>query len=242
MKLEAKEIYGPIIQGYPLSWYRLAHTFQKAIRCRKMFKLQEKQVLEMKQLWKNFKNTCSGLSTMNIHRKDWCWSSNTLATWCRESTLWKRPWCWERLRAGKEGDDRGWDGWMASPTQWAWVWANSGRQWRTGKPGALQFMGSQRVNHDQMTQQNKTIHQGVNISYQSCVALGWNHQSLCILHRSLDTGRSNDIGKGSFWRLRQTLKEMTAGGCLMTTPLAAELSPSLKANLDGSSLNLPHVA
>ena len=116
MKLEAKEIYGPIIQGYPLSWYRLAHTFQKAIRCRKMFKLQEKQILEMKQLWKNFKNTCSGLSTMNIHRKDWCWSSNTLATWCRESTLWKRPWCWERLRAGKEGDDRGWDGWMASPT------------------------------------------------------------------------------------------------------------------------------
>ena len=46
------------------------------------------------------------------------WNSNTLATWCEELTHLKRPWCWERLRAGGEGDDRGWDGWMASPTQW----------------------------------------------------------------------------------------------------------------------------
>ena len=50
-----------------------------------------------------------------------------LATWCKEQTHWKRPWCWERLRAGGEGSHRGWDGWMASPTQWTWVWANSGR-------------------------------------------------------------------------------------------------------------------
>ena len=59
-------------------------------------------------------------SVLNIHWKDWCWSwnSNTLATWCEELTHLKRPWCWERLRAGGEGDDRGWDGWMASPTQW----------------------------------------------------------------------------------------------------------------------------
>ena len=60
--------------------------------------------------------------------KDWCWSSNTLATWCQELTHWKRPWCWERLKAGGEGDDRRWDGWMASPTQWTWVWVNS-RSW-----------------------------------------------------------------------------------------------------------------
>ena len=62
---------------------------------------------------------------------DWCWSwnSNTLVPWCKELTHWKRPWCWERLRAGGEGDDRGWDGWMASPTQWTWVWVNSG-SWR----------------------------------------------------------------------------------------------------------------
>ena len=53
---------------------------------------------------------------------NWSWSSNTLATWCEKLTLWKRPWCWERLKAEGEGDDRGWDGWMASPTRWAWVW------------------------------------------------------------------------------------------------------------------------
>ena len=73
------------------------------------------------------------------------WNSNTLATWCEELTHWKRPWCWERLKAEGEGDDRGWDGWMASLTQWIWVWASSGNWWRTGKPGMLQSMGSQRV-------------------------------------------------------------------------------------------------
>ena len=68
------------------------------------------------------------------------------------ASMGKRPWCWERLRAG-EGGDRGWDGWMASPTQWTWVWANSGRQW-TGKPGVLQSMGSQRVEQDRATEQH----------------------------------------------------------------------------------------
>ena len=59
-------------------------------------------------------------SVLGVHWKDWCWSwnSNTLATWWEELTHWERPWCWERLKAGGEGDDRGWDGWMASPTQW----------------------------------------------------------------------------------------------------------------------------
>ena len=70
-------------------------------------------------------------SDLSVHWKEWCWrgNSNTLATWCKELTQWKRPWCWERLKAGGEGDDRGWDGWMASPTQWTWVWANSGSWW-----------------------------------------------------------------------------------------------------------------
>ena len=54
----------------------------------------------------------------------------------------KRPWCWERLKAGEEGDDRGWDGWMASPTRWTWVWASSGSGWWAGKPGVLQSTGS----------------------------------------------------------------------------------------------------
>ena len=94
-------------------------------------------------------------STLNIHWKDWCWSwsSNILATWCKESIHWKRPWCWGRLRAGGEGDVRGQDGWMASLTQRTWVWANSGRWWRTGKPGVLQSQGLQRVRHDWATEQ-----------------------------------------------------------------------------------------
>ena len=67
-------------------------------------------------------------AALNIHWKDWWWSwnSNTLATWCKELTPWKRPWYWERLKVGGERDDRGWDGWMASPTQWASVWVKSG--------------------------------------------------------------------------------------------------------------------
>ena len=73
-------------------------------------------------------------SVLNLHWKDWCWSwnFNPLATWCEELTHLKRPWCWERLRAGGEWDDRGWDGWMASPTQWTWVWVNLGSWWWTG--------------------------------------------------------------------------------------------------------------
>ena len=68
-------------------------------------------------------------------------------------THWKRLWCWERLKAGEEGDNRRWDGWMASLTQWTWVWANCRRRWWSGKPGMLQPMGSQRLRHDFMTEQ-----------------------------------------------------------------------------------------
>ena len=87
----------------------------------------------------------------------WSWNSNTLATWCEELIHWKRPWCWERLRAGREGDNRGgWDGWMVSWTQWTWVWVISGCWWWTGKPGVLQSMGSQRVGHNWTTELNWT--------------------------------------------------------------------------------------
>ena len=79
---------------------------------------------------------------------------NTLATSREELTHRKRPWCWEGLRAGGEGDDRRWDGWMASLTQWTWVWVNSRSWWWTGRPGVLQFMGSQRVGHDWATELN----------------------------------------------------------------------------------------
>ena len=79
------------------------------------------------------------ISPGGIHWKDWCWSwnSNTLATWCKGLSHLKRPWCWERLKVGGEGDNRGWDGRMASPTQWTWVWVDSGSWWWTGRPGVL---------------------------------------------------------------------------------------------------------
>ena len=84
-------------------------------------------------------------------------NSNTLATWCKELIHWKRPWCWERLKARGEGDDRGWDGWMASPTWWTWIWASSGSWWWTGKPGVLQSMGLQTVRHNLVTEQQQQL-------------------------------------------------------------------------------------
>ena len=92
--------------------------------------------------------------------KDWCWSwnSNALATWCEELTLLKRLWCWKWLRAGREGDDREWDGWMESSTQWKWVWVDSRSWWWTGRPGVLWFMGLQRVGYDWATELNWTSH------------------------------------------------------------------------------------
>ena len=94
-------------------------------------------------------------SILNIYWKDWCWSwnSNNVATWCEELTHWKRPWCWERLKAGGEGEDRGWDGWMASLTQWTWVWVNSGDGERQGSLLCCSPWGSQRAGHDWATGQ-----------------------------------------------------------------------------------------
>ena len=94
-------------------------------------------------------------STLNIHWKDWCWSwsSNTSAIWCKEPAHWKRPWCWGKFRAGGEGGNWGWDSLLASPTQWTWIWPNSGRYWKTGKPGVLWSMGLQRVKKDLVTKQ-----------------------------------------------------------------------------------------
>ena len=95
----------------------------------------------------------------DIHWKDWCWnwSSNTLAIKCKKPTHWKRSWCWERLRAWGEGGNRGWDGWMASLTWWTWVWAGSGRWWKIRILGVLQSMGSQRIGHDLVAEQQQQI-------------------------------------------------------------------------------------
>ena len=85
-----------------------------------------------------------------------CFLEQTRLHWykTKQQTLvyWERLWCWEGLRAGGEGDDRGWDGWMASLTRWTWVWVNPRSWWWTGRPGVLRFMGSQRVGHDWVTE------------------------------------------------------------------------------------------
>ena len=115
-------------------------------------------------------------SVLGVHWKDWCWSwnSSTLATWCKELTHWKRPWCWERLKAGGKGDDRGWGGWMASPTQWTWVWVNSGSRWWTGRPGFCSPWG--RKESDMTEQLNwgvlKALFHDLKIFsyFQSCIA------------------------------------------------------------------------
>ena len=84
-------------------------------------------------------------------------NSYPLATWCEELTHLKRPWCWERLKAGGEGDNRGWDCWMA-PLAW-WTWVSKLRiRWWTGKLDMLQLMGLQRVRHDWATELNWTTY------------------------------------------------------------------------------------
>ena len=114
-------------------------------------------------------------------------------TSCEELTHWKRLWCWGGLGAGGEGDDRGWDGWMASLTRWTWVWVNSRSWWWTGRPGVLWFMGSQRVGHDWATELNLlsslfshphllSIFLRVGVCF-----LGWG--VLCVSYRSGDPSR-----------------------------------------------------
>ena len=94
---------------------------------------------------------------LNIHWKDWCWSwnSNTLATWCKEPNYWKRPWYSDRLKAGREGDDRVWDGWMASLTNGYEFHRLQALGW-TGKPGVLLSIGAQRAGHNWATELNWT--------------------------------------------------------------------------------------
>ena len=91
-----------------------------------------------------------------IGRTDAEAEANTLATSWKELTHWKRPWFWEGLGAGGEGDDGAWDGWTASPTRWTWVWVNSRSWWWIRRPGVLWFMGSPSVGHNWATELNWT--------------------------------------------------------------------------------------
>ena len=100
--------------------------------------------------------------------------AETLILWPPHGKSWligKRPGCLEGLRAGGEGDDREWDGWMASPTRWTWVWINSSSWWWTARPGILWFMGSQRVGHDWATELNWLNNRMIIIVYynKNCV-------------------------------------------------------------------------
>ena len=149
-------------------------------------------------------------SALGFLWKEWCWSwnSNTLATWCKELTPWKRPWYWERLKAGGEGDDRGWDGWMASPTRWPWVWASSGSWWWTEKPDVLQSMGSQIVGHVWETELTDT-----GMSSDCNYPLPWflTNRS-CPAQRANNTPREEqDQRQNSLWNF--TVVEVLSGFC-----------------------------
>ena len=135
-ELDYKENWGQRIDAFELwCWRRLLRVPWTASR-------SNQSILKRNQSW------------IFIGRTDVEAETNTLATWWEELTHLKRPWCWERLKAGGEGDGRGWDDWMASPNWWTWVWASSERWWWTERPGFLQFMGSQRDGHDWATELN----------------------------------------------------------------------------------------
>ena len=136
-----------------------------------------------------------GESVLGVHWKDWCWSwnSNTLTIWCEELLIWKDP------DAGKDwsqekGNKRGWDGWMASPTQWAWVCTNSKRQWRTGKPWVLKFVGSYRVRHNLATEQHHFLLSSSPVYFYSIAHVGNIHVKNRTENPAEDTERER-LGK-----------------------------------------------
>ena len=101
-------------------------------------------------------NRCSFKKWIHFHKGScnyvWMLKRQYFGRLLWKLTHWKRPWCWERLKTGGEGDDRGRGGWVASPTWWTWIWASSGSWWRTGMPGMLQSTGLQRVRHVWVTE------------------------------------------------------------------------------------------
>ena len=120
--------------------------------------------------WKPTENVSCFYQIIHLLR---CLSDDSQWPVGKESTHWKRSWCSERLRAAGEGGDKWWDGWTASLTQWAWVWANSGRWWRTGKLGVLQSMGSKRVRHDWATERQQWLVKGFSAGHP------WSHLYRC---------------------------------------------------------------
>ena len=114
------------------------------------------------------------------------------ATWCEELTHWKRPWCGERLKAGEEGDDRGWDGWMASLTRWTWVWASSRKWWRTEKAGMPQSMGhkesdtTERLNNNYLYKFKSKVDLSLS---QGASSTHWWHRETLFLESQLELNK-----------------------------------------------------
>ena len=189
-------------------------------------------------------------SALGFLWKEWCysWNSSILATSCEELTHWKRLWCWERLGAGGEGDNRGWDGWMASWTRWTWIWVNSRSWWWTGRPGVLRFMGSQRVGHYWGTELNWTesFLQRKNNLMSEALAIKCNHTWLWLIHtlcrwRLQSQGTERSIEKSSnstsvigilSWFPHWTSSDMRFGALFLETFFHTQ-SSSLPLNLAG---------
>ena len=111
---------------------------------------------------------------------------------CKELTHWKRSWYWERLKAGGEGDDRGWDGWMASLNWWTWVLASFRSWWWTGKPGILQSMGSQRVKFDWATKLSWTeFSQNPSVPFTIICSMFWSVQPTSVISYAYVLGICN---------------------------------------------------
>ena len=138
-----------------------------------------------------------------------------------ELTHWKRLWCWEGLRAGGERDDWGWDGWMASLAWWTWVWVNSRSWWWTGRPGLLWFMGSQRVEHDCVTELNwlKTTMVQIISVHSTSELQNWN--LFCYLHVDMST-----ISNYSKWSTCSFIHESVSLQVLPSQCLCASLLKS----------------
>ena len=136
-----------------------------------------------------------GKSILNIHQKDWCWnwSIHTLATWCKELTHWKRPWCWERLKTGGKGDDRGWAVWMASLTWCTWVWASPRAWWWTGKPGILQSTKLQRVGHVLATELNSKWNNPLTISIWNMLFIDPVYKNILHMHLLSEMAQSLSV-------------------------------------------------
>ena len=143
--------------------------------------------------------------------------AETPILWPPHAKSWLIVWCWEGLGA-EEGDDRGWDGWMASLTRRTWVWVNSRSWWWTGRPGVLRFMGSQRVGHDWVTELNWTeIQRGAEMRgaemqrvliWRGC----WHVEGAEM--RGTEIGRGAEMRKGpEIWRGAEMWRVLRYGGC-----------------------------